>query len=156
MFTRLYRSTLVIMTPTWTSSLVKISPKNAKYHLLVKGPVFCFGLGFKKVEPVVLCYLSNMNLIHCTFELCPVYERSKTIFCPLALQPTVTPPKNKSTNVKKKGPGTGKRVKGSPTEDTLNRQISPEPPAGKQIFYLLLVASSFSFSLKRRLTLIQM
>ena len=109
--------------------------------------MFCctiLGSAQKEFESVVLRYLNNINLIHCVFdELCLVCERSKTMFCSLALQPTVAPPKNKSTTVKKKGPGTGKRVKGSPTEDTLNRQTTPEPPAGKLFFYLLLVANSF-------------
>lgn len=99
--------------------------------------MFCLtflGWAQKELESVVLRYLNNMNLIHCTFKLCPVYECCKTIFCSLALQPSLAPPKNRSTTVKKKGPGTGKRVKGSPTEDTLNRQTTPEQPAGKQVF----------------------
>lgn len=112
-------------------------------------PVFCLtilGLAQKEFESVVLRYLNNMNLICC----------SKTIFCSLALQPTVAPPKNKPTNLKKKGPGTGKRVKGSPTEHTLNRQITPEPPAGKQLFCLLPFAFSFSLKYLGSFTMIEM
>ena len=128
-----------IVVPTLTSSLVKTGFENASYHLLVKGT------GVLLNESVVLRYLNNINLIHCAFgELCLVYERSKTIFCSLASQPTVAPPKNKSTTVKKKGPGSGKRVKGSPTEDTINRQTTPEPPAGKQFFIYFLLRAHFN------------